>query len=74
MKNAIVRRLRAVRGALGEDIRFVFRAVQPGALVPQASNAWRAQRGLPGIAVGLLRGWLFEHFLHPWVSPNLVST
>ena len=65
MKNAIVRRLRAVRGALGEDLRFVFRAAQPGVLVPQAPNAWRAQRGLPELAVGLLRGWLFEHFLHP---------
>ena len=66
MKGAIARRLRAVRKALGEDIKLVFKAASPGALVPQASsNVWRPHRGLPEIAVGVLRGWLFEHFLHP---------
>lgn len=29
---------------------------------------WRPQRGLPERAVTVLRAWLFEHFLHPYVS------
>ncbi|XP_042419019.1 BEL1-like homeodomain protein 9 [Zingiber officinale] len=29
-------------------------------------NFWRPQRGLPERAVAVLRGWLFEHFLHPY--------
>ncbi|RRT46398.1 hypothetical protein B296_00051427 [Ensete ventricosum] len=28
-------------------------------------EAWRPQRGLPERSVNTLRGWLFEHFLHP---------
>jgi hypothetical protein len=28
---------------------------------------WRPQRGLPERAVAVLRAWLFEHFLHPYV-------
>ncbi|RWW34160.1 hypothetical protein GW17_00001093 [Ensete ventricosum] len=31
-------------------------------------EAWRPQRGLPDRSVHILRGWLFEHFLHPYVS------
>ncbi|KAK2988804.1 hypothetical protein RJ640_004106, partial [Escallonia rubra] len=27
---------------------------------------WRPQRGLPERAVSILRGWLFDHFLHPY--------
>lgn len=30
-------------------------------------NAWRPQRGLPERSVSVLRAWLFEHFLHPYV-------
>lgn len=29
--------------------------------------AWRPQRGLPENSVSVLRAWLFEHFLHPYV-------
>ncbi|XP_074578749.1 BEL1-like homeodomain protein 9 [Curcuma longa] len=29
-------------------------------------HGWRPQRGLPERAVAVLRGWLFEHFLHPY--------
>ncbi|KAF7810441.1 homeobox protein BEL1-like protein [Senna tora] len=32
------------------------------------SHPWRPQRGLPERSVSLLRAWLFEHFLHPYVS------
>lgn len=31
------------------------------------SFPWRPQRGLPERAVAVLRAWLFEHFLHPYV-------
>ncbi|KAJ8460669.1 hypothetical protein OPV22_033595 [Ensete ventricosum] len=31
-------------------------------------EAWRPQRGLPDRSVHILRGWLFEHFLHPYPS------
>lgn len=31
-------------------------------------HAWRPQRGLPESSVSILRAWLFEHFLHPYVS------
>uniref|UniRef100_A0A1D1YJ75 BEL1-like homeodomain protein 4 n=1 Tax=Anthurium amnicola TaxID=1678845 RepID=A0A1D1YJ75_9ARAE len=31
-------------------------------------EAWRPQRGLPERSVNILRGWLFEHFLHPYPS------
>lgn len=31
------------------------------------SDAWRPQRGLPERSVNVLRAWIFEHFLHPYV-------
>ncbi|RZR78977.1 hypothetical protein BHM03_00004540 [Ensete ventricosum] len=31
-------------------------------------EAWRPQRGLPERSVNILRSWLFEHFLHPYLS------
>ncbi|WOK98482.1 BEL1-like homeodomain protein 4 [Canna indica] len=31
-------------------------------------EAWRPQRGLPERSVNILRSWLFEHFLHPYVD------
>ncbi|PNX80159.1 BEL1-like homeodomain protein 2-like [Trifolium pratense] len=33
-------------------------------------EAWRPQRGLPERSVNVLRAWLFEHFLHPYVFLN----
>lgn len=30
-------------------------------------QAWRPIRGLPETSVAILRSWLFEHFLHPYV-------
>ncbi|XP_042451826.1 BEL1-like homeodomain protein 2 [Zingiber officinale] len=38
---------------------------QLGMMEPES---WRLQRGLPDRSVNILRGWLFEHFLHPY--PN----
>lgn len=34
-------------------------------------HAWRPQRGLPESSVSVLRAWLFEHFLHPYVPRYL---
>lgn len=31
------------------------------------THPWRPQRGLPERSVSVLRAWLFEHFLHPYV-------
>ena len=28
---------------------------------------WRPQRGLPESSVSVLRAWMFQNFLHPWV-------
>lgn len=36
-------------------------------------HAWRPQRGLPESSVSILRAWLFEHFLHPYVPGHLFS-
>jgi hypothetical protein len=36
-------------------------------------EAWRPQRGLPERSVNILRAWLFEHFLHPYVTTLLLS-
>lgn len=33
-------------------------------------HVWRPQRGLPEHAVGVLKAWLFEHFLHPYPTDN----
>uniref|UniRef100_A0A803PXY3 POX domain-containing protein n=1 Tax=Cannabis sativa TaxID=3483 RepID=A0A803PXY3_CANSA len=58
----------------GSRLRFVDhhlrqqRALQQLGMMPQHNNnAWRPQRGLPERAVSVLRAWLFEHFLHPYV-------
>lgn len=34
-------------------------------------ESWRPQRGLPERSVTILRAWLFEHFLHPYVFLSL---
>lgn len=31
------------------------------------NQPWRPQRGLPERSVSILRAWLFEHFLNPYV-------
>lgn len=37
-------------------------------------EAWRPQRGLPERSVNILRSWLFEHFLHPYVTFPYITT
>lgn len=39
---------------------------RPGFVEHVQQPVWRPQRGLPERAVSVLRGWLFEHFLHPY--------
>ncbi|XP_057809258.1 BEL1-like homeodomain protein 1 isoform X2 [Salvia miltiorrhiza] len=63
--------MKALNKSLGEDqgselprLRFVDRQ-QVGML---HNNAWRPQRGLPERAVSVLRAWLFQHFLHPYLK------
>lgn len=41
------------------------KAFQQGTMEP---HPWRPQRGLPDRSVSVLRAWLFEHFLHPYVT------
>ncbi|KAG4391579.1 hypothetical protein GLYMA_05G210300v4 [Glycine max] len=36
------------------------------------THPWRPQRGLPERSVSVLRAWLFEHFLHPYVILLLI--
>jgi len=36
-------------------------------LLDPQQHVWRPQRGLPERAVAILKAWLFEHFLHPYV-------
>lgn len=36
-------------------------------------ESWRPQRGLPERAVNILRSWLFEHFLHPYILSLSIS-
>lgn len=38
---------------------------------PQQQHVWRPQRGFPERAVAILRAWLFEHFLHPYVCVSM---
>uniref|UniRef100_A0A0D3FMG0 Homeobox domain-containing protein n=1 Tax=Oryza barthii TaxID=65489 RepID=A0A0D3FMG0_9ORYZ len=40
------------------------------AAAARAEQAWRPLRGLPEDAVGVLRAWLFDHFLHPYPNDN----
>jgi hypothetical protein len=47
------------------------KAYQAGML---ESHPWRPQRGLPERAVSILRAWLFEHFLHPYVKIKLTPS
>ncbi|XP_074590276.1 BEL1-like homeodomain protein 2 [Curcuma longa] len=50
---------------LDQTLRQQSAYVQLGMMEPEA---WRPQRGLPDRSVNILRGWLFEHFLHPYPS------
>lgn len=82
LKDTIASQIKATGKSLGEEeclgvkiegsrLRYVDhhlrqqRALQQLGMIQH--NAWRPQRGLPERAVSVLRAWLFEHFLHPYV-------
>lgn len=82
LKDTIAWQIKATGKSLGEEeclgvkiegsrLRYVDhhlrqqRALQQLGMIQH--NAWRPQRGLPERAVSVLRAWLFEHFLHPYV-------
>jgi hypothetical protein len=53
-------RLRAIDQSLRQQRAFHHMGIME-------QEAWRPQRGLPERSVNILRSWLFEHFLHPYV-------
>lgn len=83
LKDAIMGQIRAASKSLGEEnslaggklegsrLKFVDNQLRQQRALQQLGmiqhNAWRPQRGLPERSVSVLRAWLFEHFLHPYV-------
>lgn len=81
LRDAIKKQIQAVQQSLGEQsnstngqglsrLRFVDQQVRQQRNLQQFGvlrQPWRPQRGLPETAVSVLRAWLFEHFLHPYV-------
>lgn len=63
-----------LEGGAGSRLRYVDHQLRQQRALQQLGmmqhNAWRPQRGLPERAVSVLRAWLFEHFLHPYVSTS----
>ncbi|CAA6655052.1 unnamed protein product [Spirodela intermedia] len=80
LKEAISSQLRFVNEPFGKDGQskdeisghkfmtggFGYQRAASGSAQINQQPAWRPQRGLPERAVAVLRGWLFEHFLHPY--------
>lgn len=55
-------------------LRFMNHSLQKNSnidFVEPQQHVWRPQRGLPERSVAILKAWLFEHFLHPYVSVSL---
>ena len=86
LKDAILGQIRAASKSLGEEdsfggkiegsrLKFVDNQLRQQRALQQLGmiqhNAWRPQRGLPERSVSVLRAWLFEHFLHPYVLSYL---
>lgn len=81
LRDTIKKQIQAVQQSLGEQsnstngqglsrLRFVDQQVRQQRNLQQFGvlrQPWRPQRGLPETAVSVLRAWLFEHFLHPYV-------
>jgi hypothetical protein len=88
LKDAISSQIKATSKSLGEEdclgakaegsrLKYVDQQLRQQRALHQLGmlqhNAWRPQRGLPERAVTVLRAWLFDHFLHPYVSESLFS-
>lgn len=82
LRDAINRQIQFTQITLGEQdvtshgqgvlsrLRFVDQQLRQQKALQQfgiTGQPWRPQRGLPENAVSVLRSWLFEHFLHPYV-------
>ncbi|KAJ9559975.1 hypothetical protein OSB04_005135 [Centaurea solstitialis] len=85
LRDAINGQIQATRQTLGEQddssdrvlprLRNVEKQLrQQGSLHPLGvmRHSWRPQRGLPEGSVSILRAWLFEHFLNPYVFFHLL--
>lgn len=81
--DAIKKQIQITRQSLGEQgnsqgerlyrLRHVDQQLRQQRLLQQFGvmrQPWRPLRGLPENAVSILRAWLFEHFLHPYVPYN----
>jgi len=79
LRDAISGQIQVTQRSLGEQegiprLRYVDQQLRQQKALQQLGvmrQAWRPQRGLPETSVSILRAWLFEHFLHPYVPPNL---
>ena len=80
LRDAITNQIQTTRKSLGEQdnglggviprLRYVDQQLRQQRALQQFGmmrHTWRPQRGLPENAVTILRAWLFEHFLHPYV-------
>lgn len=81
LRDAIKKQIQVTRQSLGEQgnsqgerlyrLRYVDQQLRQQRSLQQFGmmrQPWRPQRGLPENAVSVLRAWLFEHFLHPYVT------
>lgn len=82
LRDAIASQIQVIQRSLGEQdnspngqggiprLRYVDQQLRQQRALQQFGvmrHAWRPQRGLPENSVSILRAWLFEHFLHPYV-------
>jgi len=76
LRDAISGQIQVTQRSLGEQegiprLRYVDQQLRQQKALQQLGvmrQAWRPQRGLPESSVSILRAWLFEHFLHPYVT------
>lgn len=86
LRDAINKQIHANRQSLGEQddtpnsptlprLRNVEKHIRQQRAIQQLGitrHSWRPQKGLPESSVSVLRAWLFEHFLNPYVSRFLL--
>lgn len=81
LRDAINKQIQENRQSLGEQddtpnspvlprLRYVDKHLRQQRTIQQLGitrHSWRPQKGLPESSVSVLRAWLFEHFLNPYV-------
>jgi hypothetical protein len=78
LRDAISSQIQVIQRSLGEQegiprLRYVDQQLRKQKALQHLGvmrQAWRPQRGLPENSVSILRAWLFEHFLNPYVLLN----